>query len=352
MTTRILLAATASPKRICHQAEQIFNAGAYPEPEIAVLCRESERADFQKLPGVTVYCVADHGRQHAPEELRQKKFDVVFAFWTGEKTYRWLKLLALRLKAKETRIIGGDGNEFRLTRKALCRHAVFRWRHPLPTDHCDFIQLQGAAEVAGLHPYGDRVLIVQSAEPFYVRQALDRLKEKPLFRNPRYTIFCRNRPEAVESFHAHPMLDEVLTHTETRGSWKHLRNLRRRRFDAIVLFMTGDPGYRKIKFFAFLLGARLSHVLIFNEAADCFFFNCSQWLALVLHRLREQPHLEASSRWSDSARILVSWTIKSALLPFRFFWLLFVWLRLRIAGLKSSGKGHDYSLRLPLLPGP
>jgi hypothetical protein len=253
-----------------------------------------------------------------------------------------MKLLVWRLKAGETFIASGDGNEFRLTWKSLCRHAVFRWRHPLPTDHCDFVPPEATAE---------RVLILQSAEPPYVLRALDRLREKPQFKNPRYTLFCRNRPEVMSRFRGHPMLDAVLTHSEARDSWAHLRNLRRLGFDAVVLFMTGDPSYRKIKLFAFLLGVPARRILIFNEALNCFFFNLDQWLTLVSHRIREQPHSEAWSGWRHSARALASLALKSALLPFRFLWLLLVWLRLRWAGLRATRKRHDDSLRLPLLPG-
>lgn len=357
--TRILLVETAAPKRICQKVEQILNAGAYPEPEIAVLCRESSREVFLKLSGVKVYSLTAPEKHRTLEELNRKKLDVVFAFWTGEKQYRRMKLMALRLKAKEIFIASGDGNEFRLTWKAICRHAVFRRRHPLPTDHWDFVPPQTASKENEPEPNhaaervceanqaceGERVLVLQSAEPFCVLEALNRLREKPPFRNPRYTLFCRNRPEVVESFREHPMLYEVLTHSETRGSWKYLRQLRRQGFDAIVLFMTGDPSYRKIKLFAFLLGVPVRHILIFNETLDCFFFNLDQWFALVSHRIQKRPRPGAWPRWP------ISLIIKSALLPFRFCWLLLVWLRLRLAGLRSSRKSHDYAQRLPLFPG-
>jgi hypothetical protein len=256
-----------------------------------------------------------------------------------------MKLLALGLKAKRILIASGDGNEFRLTWKAFCRHAIFRWRHPLPTDHYDFLMPQEQAW------NGEQVLILQSAEPAYVLRALDRLGEKPLFRNPRYTLFCRNRPEVVKRFEGHPMLCRIWPHTEACDGWKHLRNLRRLGFDAVVLFLTGDPSYRKIKLFAFLLGVPARRMLVFNEAIDCFFLKLHPWLKLVSHRFRGRPPSEAWSPWRQSAYVAASLTLKSGLLPFRFLWLLWVWFRLRLAGLRSSRKSHDHSLRLPLFPG-
>src|SRR6185503_15332620 len=109
---------------------------------------------------------------------------------------------------------------------------------------------------------GEKILIIQSAEPPVVFLALEHLKENQLFHNPRYWIFCRNRPEALRRFRSHPMIFHVLPHTETVRSWDHLMALRREKFDGLVLFFTGDPSYWKIKYFAFLLGVR--HKLIFN----------------------------------------------------------------------------------------
>jgi hypothetical protein len=333
--TRILIVETASAKRVCLKAEQILIAGVYPDPEITLLCRESNRDVFMKLPRTEVHSFIAKTKRRTIHTLNHKNFDVAFVFWTGEIQYRRMKLLALRLKAGETFIIGGDGSEFRLTWKSLLRHAVFRWKHPLPSDHWDFARSPETR---------DRILIIQSADPVYILQALDRLKQRPLFSNPRYFLFCRNKQEVQQSFHGHPMLEQMITHSETRGSLQHLRNLRRMEFDGAVLFMTGDPGYRKIKLFAFLLNVPLRRMLIFNETVDCFFFNVGQWIALILHRVLEQSPSGSWSRWTDSLRILLSFALKSVLLPFRFIWLHLVWLRLRMAGLRSLRKNHDNSL--------
>jgi hypothetical protein len=372
--TRILLIETASPLRVCHKLEQILNAGALPRPEISILCRESSRAVFPDQRGITVYPFADGEGHRLPEELNRKKFDTIYVFWTGERRYRRIKLLALRLNTSALHVIAGDGNEFRLTWKAFCRHALFRWKHPLPTDHWDFVLPETKPDQAIQQPFltdhggfvlpgtkpdqiamtdypGEQILILQSAEPPHVLQSLDRLRERPLFRNPRYTLFCRNRPEIVDSFRNHPLLAHILIHSEAKDSWKHLRELRRSRFDAMVLYLTGDPGYWKLKLFALLLGVPPRRTLIFNESIECFFFNWSQWFALILHRMQSRPIPQVGSKWSHSAHILVSLVFKSVVLPFRFFWLLLVWLRLRSAGLRYSRKNPNDSLRLPLFPG-
>lgn len=363
--TRILIVETASPKRIVHKVEQIREAGIYSEPEIFILCQARTRQAFWGFPGVKIWPMSSGEKNRIPKELNQKKFDIVFAFWTGEKKYRWMKLLSLRINTGKTFIIAGDGNEFRLTWKAICRHAIFRLKHPLPTDHCDFTMPAAPREAHGkkekseekesreemAYHAGERVLVIQSAEPNFVLKALERLNDRSPFYNPLYSLFCRNRPEALKSFEKHPMLDQVWIHSEARESWKHLRNLRRQGFDAIVLFMTGDPSYRKIKMFAFLLGVPLNRILVFNETIDCFFFNWSQWFGLVSHRMREKPNMGIRIERIHYMYAPVSSTTKIVLFPFRFLWLLLVWVRLRLSGIKSSRKNHDYSLQLPPFPG-
>ncbi len=357
--TRILIVETAYPKRICHKVKQILEAATYPEPEIVILCQASTRRAFSGLSGVEICTMASGERPRIPKELNRKNIDIVFAFWTGEKKYRWMKLLTLRIKARKTYIIAGDGNEFRLTWKAVCRHTAFRMKHPLPTDHFDYaiphapkgmIWKEGSCE-ENLYDTGERVLIMQSAEPVFVLKALERLESNSPFHNPRYTLFCRNHPEAVRIFQEHPMLDQVLIHTEARESRKHFQNLRRQRFDSIVLFMTGDPSYRKIKVFAFLLGIPLRRMLVFNETIDCFFFSWRQWLGLVSRRMRERRNAGIGNRHIHYAYTPIASITKMVLLPFRFLWLLLAWIRLRLSGMKSSRKNHDYPLQLPPFSG-
>jgi hypothetical protein len=191
------------------------------------------------------------------------------------------------------------------------------------------------------HEKGDRILIVQSAQSTFILKALGQLKEGSIFCNPCYTLFCRNRPEVVASFQNHPMLDQILIHTETRNSWSHLRN---QGFDAVILFMTGDPGYWKVKLLAFLLGVPLGRILIFNENSDCFFFNWSQWIKLVSTRMRERLNSGTGIKQTHYMYIIISPITKMALFPFRFLWLLLVWARLRLSGIKASRKNYDNSL--------
>jgi len=340
--TQILILESAAPKRIIEKVCQLFETREHADPEVTIVCRKSSLSLLSVLDGVKIRPVDSDVHEQIPEELRRKTYDVAYAFWTGEKKYRRMKRLAVRLKAEITYIVAGDGNEFKLTWKAMVRHAMFRFRHPLPTDHRDFVGAQEA---------GERILIIQSAEPAYVSEALDRLRESRIFPNPHYTLFCRNIPEVRKRFENHPGLARIWTHSETRNSWGHLRHLRRERFEGLVLFLTGDPSYRKVKVFAFMLGIPIRRMLVFNETADCFFFNWKQWLSLISRRTQDMTRTGITTKPIHRAHFPLAIAIKAVLLPFRFLYLHLVWIRLRLSGIIWSRKNHDRSIQLPPFSG-
>lgn len=309
----------------------LLGRGENAQPEITVLCRDDKRtiAWFREIPAVNVVPLDSDNRPEVLAALLREEFNEVHVFWSGESRYRRMKLIALRFRAGRTWIDAGDGNVFRLTWKACLRFALFRSRHRLPSDHREFVL---RPETSGPAKYydGEKVLVVQSAEPPHVLKALEAIRTRRLLREPRFTVFCRNRPEIARHFQLHPLVAELRLHSESRRALQHLRELRARRFDAVVVFFTGDPSYWKIKCFAFLTGAR--HRLIFNENGDCFFFSLGSWLALLARRLNERTRPGARPRWTEQARALSVLVLKMLLLPLRFAWLLVVWLRLRVAG--------------------
>ncbi len=330
--TRILLVETAAPARVRRKAEEILRGGIHADPEITILCSEDPAAIryFTAIPGAEVVSLTRENRGQVLEGMRRRRFDVAYTFWTGEKRYRGMKLAALQIGAGRTQVDVGDGYSFRLTWKAFIRFWLFRLRHSLPSDHCEFVPQARRGETARDHYPGERVLVLQSAGPDFVLAAMNKLEEQPVFRSPRYTLFCRNLPDVVGRFTGHALLHEIRLHTRTRKAWHHLRQLRAERFDAAVLFLTGERGYWKVKCFAFLLGTR--HKLVFNENIDCFHFTIRAWLSLVVHRFAERSRPGIEPQWPHWARAALITGTKLALLPFRFAWLILVWLRLRHSG--------------------
>jgi hypothetical protein len=340
--TRILLVETAAPKRVREMAFDILKGGVYPNPEITVLCRQNQETVrlFSEIPGARVISLPQDNSLQVIAELNQKNFDVVQAFWTGEKKYSRMKLLARKIKSRTSMIDMGDGGNFRLTWRFVIRYFYFRLWHPRPDDYYRYVPRKGMPQ-AYEHD-GERVLILQTASEDQVLRGLERLAQITIFRNPLYYIFCRNQPRAEAAFGNHPLIHQVWTHSETRDVWKHLNFLRRQRFDGLIVFFTGDPSYTKMKYFAFLVGAR--HKIIFNEHFDCFRFAPGRWLSFLAHRFSEHwLERKIPVRHCQTRRLLFL-CLKVVLLPFRFAWLLLVWLRLRGVALLTDNKYDDCPL--------
>ncbi|NWG13894.1 MAG: hypothetical protein HXY20_10215 [Acidobacteria bacterium] len=331
--TRILITQTASPRRVHARAEEILKRSTYPEASLTILCNpEPETVGYLKtVPGAEIIPLHAAHRRRILRELRERNFDLMVTFWTGEKGYWREKIASLGLCRKKV-VDMGDGGQWPLTWRFVVRYWLFRLRHPLPTDHALYRPAPASDEPADYHD-GERVLIIQSAEPLHVLRALDHMESHPLFRRPRFTLFCRNRPEVVARLEKHPMLYAVRTHSEMRRAWHHLRALRRERFDAVVVFFTGDRSYWKIKFLPFLLGIR--HKVVFNENCDCFFFSLRKWLALMAHRMSDHSRTGLEARWTNQVRRLASSLTKLAVLPFRFGWLVLVWAWLRMTAARA-----------------
>ncbi len=338
---RILLVGSAHPKRVRLKAEQIL---AGREGALTILCLHDPItvSYFGKVEGATVIPLEPERRSAILRALRHERYDAIHLFWTGETRYRSLKLFALRLGLGRLTVDAGDGCTFQFTWKAILRFWQFRLGHRLPSDHYHFFPRPGATtasdqdermrEPKGMT--GEKILVVQSAEPHQVLRALAHLEKHPMLTDPRFILFCRNRPEILAQFADHPMLSEVRTHSETRNSWSHFRGLRREHFDVVILFLTGDPSYWKIKCFALLLGAR--HRLVFNENNDCFFLTWRSWFSLLSHRLRERSRLPVQPHRHLQIRAFTLVLVKMLALPFRFAWLLAVWLRLRFGAWRAS----------------
>jgi hypothetical protein len=130
-----------------------------------------------------------------------------------------------------------------------------------------------------------RILVLQTAVPSYVKCAMEDILAKNLLGPVRITLFCRAIPEEHSQFLGAPWISELCVHHEMSGALRQLLDFRRRRFDVVVAFFTADPSYWKIKWFAFLCRGR--HLLIFNEHLGCFFYNPIAFLRFLWVRYNE-----------------------------------------------------------------
>jgi hypothetical protein len=348
---RILVIQSAHPDRVIHALRLLAEKPCFANPKYTLFC--SNRPDilefFRGHPMLSEIRCHEGGRSawRMFRDLRRKRYDGLVLFFSGEPGYWKSRLFAFLLAARNKLIFNENNDCFYFTWGAAaamarhrigqrCRAAASTWagrmRGMLKSPSL-LKPRRGKRIPADSYP-GERILVLQSAEPRRVLDSFDRMRKSPLFKNPRYTLFCRDFPEVVEQFKRHPMIYEVRSHARTHNSWSHLRRLRNERFDAVVLFLTGDPGYWKIKCFAFLLGAR--HELIFNENNDCFFFHWRAWAQLLAHRITSRSQVPSHAGGARQAAGFFLILIKLSLFPFRFMWLLMLWGRLRWSALKAS----------------
>jgi hypothetical protein len=341
--TSILLVETAAPKRVRKKVSEILEGDIYRDPKITVLCRQKPETiqQLSEIPGIQVIPLPSGGSRQVLAELNKKNFDVVQAFWTREKKYSRMKFLALRIKSGISMIDMGDGGNWRLTGRFVIRYHYYRLWHPRPNDYYRYVPRQERLQARDHHD-GDRVLILQTASKDQMLLGLERLAQTTIFHNPLYYVFCRNHSDVERAFKNHPLIHEVWAHSEMRDVWKHLRFLRRQRFEGLIVFFTGDPSYTKMKYFAFLVGAR--NKIIFNEHFNCFLFSPGRWFSFLARRFAEHWLESKSLSWHYQTRRLLFLCLKVVLLPFRFAWLLLVWLRLRGAALLTENRYDDCPL--------
>jgi ADP-heptose:LPS heptosyltransferase len=349
---KILIVQSAHPERVLRALERLKEGHVFAHPSYTLLCRNRPEIleffrDHPMLGGIRGHSGVRTAWRNL-RSLRAEKYDGIVLIFAGESGHWKIKLLAFLLGVHNKLIFKEDNDYFLFTWKAasslvrqrlasrlevFCRHRMLRMRTWLKWPF--HRRPRPAAPEGEQERYpGERILILQSAHPPGVLRALDRLGQAPLFHHPRYTLFCRDFPEVRAQFQSHPMLYETRVHTRAQNSWEHLRRLRHEQFDAVVLFMAGDQGYWKIQCFAFLLGAR--HKVIFNENNDCFYFTWNAWLRLLAHRMGTRSKLSAHPGWSSQFAGLLLFLVKLLLLPFRFAWLLMVWLHLRRSTMKAS----------------
>jgi O-antigen biosynthesis protein len=145
-------------------------------------------------------------------------------------------------------------------------------------------------------PWGDKVLVLQSAEASQVVDVIARLDGASYFRNPSYCFLGRDDTETLSYLARQPRIERVIPHSGSRGWWRQLRNLGREDFDFVVLFLNGDPSYWKMKWFALIV--RAGDKVIIDE--DGTVASRGGWLHLVWRDLFVDGIIQVLP-WHDSS---------------------------------------------------
>lgn len=270
---RILFIQTESREYVRAALEALRRPNLFPGAQVLLLCRQEDRAALAGEPGVAE-CVALSRRPGPASWWRAwraiQRFDpeVQCALFTGRPVFRRQKLAYFALAGRFNFAFNARLDGYWLRPSTLGR--IFR-REPLL-----FSQL-GIAE---------RVLLIQTETPEYMRGALDRLHRPELAPRSEVSLLCRQADRAAFEDLVPP--DRLFTYwrgQSVASLWRLRRQLRAREFGVKSAVFTGRPIFRPGKLFFFLAPAESS--LVFNARLDAY------WLRLRTFRrlFRREPLL-------------------------------------------------------------
>lgn len=282
---------------------------AGPNPLVDVLCRADKRASFSESPdvdGVLTYPV-ERTRTTLTrllKHLRQQRYDVAAALFTGKPTFRKLKILTWAVGAPQHLLFNEHLDCFYSSPSRLLRLALRRL-------------LRGVDIVGASMPAHQKVLVVQTAEEGFTRQVIGRVLDGSLFYKPTVHLFCREDKRLyfreilpADQIQTYPVRHNIAVLT------KSLRRLHKYRYDVVVASLTGRPTYTGFKLLTFAAGAR--KVLLFNDHLDCFYFSATRLLRFLAERQTAGTHYSPRQAF---VLYPLSQLSKLLLFPFRFLYL-------------------------------
>jgi len=262
---RVLFVQTEAPRHVAKAVARL-KTDLYPHARITLLCRRDDSSHFASDPHVDrVWTYSRGGLREALRlrtEIKEEGFDLACALLSGRSYFRKPKGFFLSLPIRHRLVFNAqfDCYPVRLrTLPWLLRRNPFPWGADLEVPQ--------------------RVLLIQTAGPTEVLQALSILKQSDMLPTSRIAVFC---PESFRSaFEPLESVEEVFSYEPGRKK----RNLQVLHLlvgwkpDVVCGLFTGQPIFRKQKLLFFLLPSR--YRLVFNENLDCFYFSWRQFHRLI-----------------------------------------------------------------------
>ncbi|MEJ2146844.1 MAG: hypothetical protein P8020_17075 [Acidobacteriota bacterium] len=253
--------------------QKLRESDLFPNSRVLVLCREEDRTALSVVPGVT-RCLTLSGSLRISEWWRLwrgiQRFDPQMncAVFTGRPVFRKQKLAYFALAGRRNFVFNAGLDGYWLRPSTFRR--IFR-REPLSSASLDI---------------SERVLLIQTEAPRYVRAAAERLRRPELAPRGELSLLCREQDRAaLEDLVPAERLFAYRHGQSLMSLWRLWRRLRAAQFDIKTAVFTGHPTFRPGKLFFFL--APGPSRLIFNARLDAY------WLTLRnLPRLfRREPPL-------------------------------------------------------------
>lgn len=319
---RVLVLQTAPPELVAEGIRRLRAQAIFRDPQITLLMRKISAPHpiwntLKPAPEMQTH----NGVRGAWAELRARRaerYDGLALFLSGDPSFRKMKVFAFLCGARRVLIFNENLDCFFYSHGAFVRFLERRLRYGVERTA---VSAQGSSG-----PPLERVLVLQSAEPEIVEPALALIHERKIFRNPHITLFARGGERYRMAFAGNPHIQSLLIHKHMDKAWSHLQMFRREQYDAAVLFLTGDPSYWKIKYFAFLCGAR--QLLVFNEHLDCFFYTPRALAGFLWERWRQRAS-HPDGAYTIGPRAALIKLLRPAVYPFRFAYLLFYYWKLQ-----------------------
>lgn len=156
----------------------------------------------------------------------------------------------------------------------------------------------------------EKVLFLESADLETAQRALETIARGGLFVQPEITLLCAGGRPSIDGLSRYSNVVRVAAYDEKLGLWGNLRALRRlapEPFDAAAVICNGDPSFRKMRRLGWLLrpAGRAKHLLIFNEAGGCFYFNLRLFLLMIYRQRRHRAYLRSLLASTAPRRVLV-----------------------------------------------
>ena len=177
--------------------------------------------------------------------------DSAVVFFSGEKGFAWMKLIPFLLRVSRVLVVDENGRFFYCNARSLVRFLADRFLH--------------GASPPEPEP---RILFVQTENPGYVRQALEKLRQEKLFPRSEVMLLCRQQDRQL--FEDNSEVDRIITYASRnlRTNLQLRRELQAFDADLTCAIFSGRPSFKRPKLLFFLLPIRRH--LVFNASLDSY----------------------------------------------------------------------------------
>ncbi|UCF38813.1 MAG: hypothetical protein JSU96_08245, partial [Acidobacteriota bacterium] len=257
--SHVLLFQTEALPYLRATVERIRDPRLYPSSKIVVVCRENDREEIERIPGISqVLTFAPRASLTASwkllRKLRRFKAEAKVGVFSGRPVFRGAKALFWLSKARRRFAFNAQLDGYWLGLSSIPR--TFRKEPLLFNLH---------------HRESHHVLLLETESELLMTAAAEIVQHPHVVPRAKVTVFCRE--DRVDAYQRVPGVDRCVPYSQTRLTRNVVTvfRLARSRPEVVAAIFSGRRIFLKQKLLFWLLpaGSRLA----FNEALDCFYVN-------------------------------------------------------------------------------